>query len=83
MSPDHLINRDLVLQEIRKELVGPAPSGQEIDCTKPLSFDNASDARGPWRQMGSGEEILHRDPPTKRYGVGVLYPSTARAELER
>src|SRR5262249_29679123 len=28
-------------------------------------------------QLGSGDEILQRDSPTKRYGVGVLYPMEA------
>ena len=29
---------------------------------------------GPFHEAGTGQEILLRDPPTKRYGVGVIYP---------
>jgi hypothetical protein len=35
----------------------------------------------PWRQKGSGEEILTRDAPLTRYGVGVLYPIGVSSEI--
>ena len=66
--------RDTLLKALEKELVGPSPQGKEIDCTQPISFDDIKQSYGPWYQKGSGEEILQRDPPGKRYGVGVLYP---------
>lgn len=74
---DHIANRDAVLQALRQELVGPHPLGEEIDCAAAIQFDDAEAAYRPYRQRGSGEEILQRDPPTKRYGVGVLYPMAA------
>ncbi len=52
----------------------PSPAGQEIDCAQNITFDKNEEAYGPWVQMGTGEEILTRDPPGRRYGVGVLYP---------
>jgi hypothetical protein len=67
-----------MLQALREELVGPAPAGQELDCSRPVRFDDAKQAFKPWRQQGTGEEILQRDPPTQRYGVGVLYPVGTR-----
>ncbi|GCE12502.1 helicase-related protein [Tengunoibacter tsumagoiensis] len=78
--PDYANGRDRMLQLLREELIGPSPQGKEIDCTKPISFDVAQESYGPWRQQGSGEEILQRDPPSKRYGVGVLYPWGASIE---
>src|SRR5260370_17657056 len=72
--PDYTGGRDIILQALKEELVGPSPQGREIDCTQPISFDEAKQSYGPWRQQGSGEEILLRDPPCKRYAVGVLYP---------
>ncbi len=72
--------RSSVLQALQEELVGPSPRGSEIDCTQPMFFDNAKESYGPWRQKGSGEEILLRDPPCKRYGVGVLYPMETHAD---
>jgi len=71
---DHIANRDAVLQALRQELVGPHPLGEEIDCAAAIQLDDAEAAYRPYRQRGTGEEILQRDPPTKRYGVGVLYP---------
>lgn len=75
--PDHITNRDSVLRALREELVGPCPLGQEIDCAHAIRLEDAEAAYRPYRQLGSGEEILQRDSPTKRYGVGVLYPMEA------
>lgn len=70
----HIDNRDSVLRALREELVGPCPLGEEIDCTQMVHLEDAETAYRAYRQRGSGEEILQRDSPTKRYGVGVLYP---------
>jgi hypothetical protein len=75
--PDHIANRDTILRALREELVGPCPIGAEIDCTAGIQLDDAEAAYRPYRQLGTGEEILQRDSPTKRYGVGVLYPMEA------
>jgi hypothetical protein len=74
MVTDHLAGRSKVLEALKQELVGPAPMGDETDCTQPLRFDSAEQAYGAHRQKGNGDEILKRDSPTKRYGIGVLYP---------
>lgn len=82
--PNNLDGRSIVLQALQEELVGPSPHGKEIDCMQPISFDDAKESYGPWRQKGSGEEILLRDSPCKRYGVGVLYPmETQEDELSQ
>ena len=78
--PDHITNCDAVLRALRQELVGPCPLGHEIDCAAPVHLDEAEAAYRPYRQLGSGEEILQRDSPTKRYGVGVLYPMEAKID---
>lgn len=75
--PDHIANRDAILRALRGELVGPCPIGDEIDCNAAIQLDEADAAYRPYRQLGTGEEILQRDAPTKRYGVGVLYPMEA------
>src|SRR5215469_8124161 len=72
---DHIADRVGLLGSLRRELVGPDPRGEELDCTQLVMFETAEKSYGPWRQKGSGEEILQRDPPTKRYGIGVLYPA--------
>lgn len=70
----HIANRRRIIAALRAELVGPSPEGRELDCSGDVVFPTVPDSYGPWRQKGSGEEILQRDPPMKRYGVGVLYP---------
>jgi len=75
--PDHVVNRGAILRSLREELVGPSPNGREIDCSAAIQLDDAEAAYRPYRQLGTGDEILQRDAPTKRYGVGVLYPMEA------
>src|SRR5262245_17507806 len=71
---NHVENRTFMAEALRRELVGPDPVGLELDCDRDLRFAEAAKSYGPWVQMGTGEEILQRDSPVKRYGVGVLYP---------
>lgn len=80
--PDHIGNRDEIIRALNEELVGPSPQGEEIDCSKEIFFKDASESNKPWRQKGSGEEILVRDIPCKRYGVGVLYPMGTEQEYD-
>jgi Helicase conserved C-terminal domain len=78
----HIENRDKIIQALREELVGPSPQGKPRNCSGEITFN--SDKEGfydPWRQ-DNGEEILQRDPPRIRYGVGVLYPLNTKLENE-
>src|SRR4051812_14584942 len=79
---DMLSARRVLLAELRRELVGPSPLGKEIDCSRDLEFETFDAAAGPYRQEGSGEEILTGDRPFKRYGIGVLYPIGVAVEAE-
>lgn len=72
---DHVLNRNKVVQALREELVGPSPAGQELDISSlPVYFDSREKSYGPFVVKDTGEEIITRDYPTKRYGIGVLYP---------
>ena len=73
-TPKHLAGRTAMLQALREELLGPAPAGEELDFAESISFKLRSDAFGPFRQKGTGEEVLLRNGPSQRYGIGVLYP---------
>jgi len=79
-NPDHLQGREALVMALREELVGPCPRGAAIDCTGDVAFPDRESAYGPFRQAGSGEEILQRDRPIKRYGIGVLYPPDTPGE---
>src|SRR5437016_7518690 len=78
--PDHAESRAGIVDALRRELVGPDPVGPEIDVEGEIEFKDYNEAYGPWRQRGSAEEILTRDYPAKRYGIGVLFP--LRVSLE-
>jgi Helicase conserved C-terminal domain len=70
---DYLGARDAVTEAVRRELLGPATTGRPLDAAAPISFGTTEDAFGPWLTL-DGQELLDRDQPTRRYGVGVLYP---------
>lgn len=70
----HIHNRNEIVAALREELLGPSPAGPEFDVRRNEPFSNVKDWWGPFRQKGSGEEILTRDTPIKRYGLGVLFP---------
>ena len=69
----HIEHRDQLTEWLRRELVGPWPAGKEIDADAPVLGVEPGDTP-PFRQADSGEEILTREPPARRYGAGVLYP---------
>ena len=72
---DHISNRGIIIQALREELVGPSPAGQELDISSlPLKFNSKEKAYGPFVVKDTNEEVILRDYPTKRYGIGVLYP---------
>ncbi|MBN1922094.1 MAG: helicase [Anaerolineae bacterium] len=77
---DHMFFRQRLVKALQEELVGPSPQGLEIGCSPIPRFDQIEDSYGPWRQKGNGEEILQRDSPTRRYGIGVLHPWSTRVE---
>jgi len=69
----HIENRRKICDFLRRELVGPAPLGEPVDPSRDFSFDSYNDFLLP-RCQTNGEEILQRERPAIRYGVGVLYP---------
>jgi hypothetical protein len=88
---NHHADRESMLAYLRYELVGPwegwdegssrvEPTGEPVDVDRPLVFPTKESAYGPWHQSGSGEEILQRDPPTKRYGIAVLFPQRTQMQ---
>lgn len=72
----HIRNRLKIIDELRKELVGPDPNGTELNISNQVKFDNYYDSYGPFVKKdstGVTQEIL-TSSPLLRYGVGVLYP---------
>jgi hypothetical protein len=80
---ENLENRDWLAERLRAEVVGPDPAGDPIEFEtngqeKVLSWDQLY---APKKQV-SGEEIIWQDPPSKRYGAGILYPQMVTEEVE-
>jgi Helicase conserved C-terminal domain len=79
---DHIANRSHIINFMKRELMGPDPQGPELDFSTNVSFDHRKDTYGSFREKGSGEEILTRDYPLKRYGVGILFCPDYRNEFD-
>lgn len=79
--------RDTMVGAVRRELFGPlpeaAPVGKPLDLASAPRFATWEEARGPWHDMATGEEVLSESGPNQRYGVGILFPRGARPEETR
>lgn len=70
-------NRKWLIERIRAEVVGPDPVGPAEIIPNPSdsqSFSSYSEMKKP-RTTLAGEEVLWQDPPLKRYGAGILFPT--------
>ena len=67
-----LANRETMLARLRAEIVGPDPAGNKVALVdkQAMTWEEFRVAR---RQL-NGEEIVWQDPPTKRFGAGILFP---------
>jgi len=81
-EPNHIENREKVISQLKRELVGPRPAGPEIDCSASVEFEESYEAYRPYRQQGSRQEILTRGRPSNRYGIGVLNPADTAFDFE-
>lgn len=75
-------NRDRLIDNLREEMIGPAPAGEDLDCTAEIVFADVATAYRSYRQMASGDEILQRDGPLNRYGAAVLHPLEKKKETD-
>jgi hypothetical protein len=74
MSPldQNLANREQMLARLRAEIVGPDPAGKPVILADKQAM-TWEEYRNP-RKQENGEEIVWQDPPTKRFGAGILFP---------
>ncbi len=40
---DHVQNRKTIIHALREEFVGPAPRGEEVDCSQPIQIESVND----------------------------------------
>lgn len=68
----NLANREQMLERLRAEVVGPDPAGKPVTLVdkQAMTWEEFRTAR----RQPDGEEIVWQDPPTKRFGAGVLFP---------
>ncbi len=70
----NLRNRRWLIERVRAEVIGPDPTGEALYDPEAsglcMTWD---DIRQPFCTEG-GEEVLWLDPPSKRYGAGILFP---------
>lgn len=76
LRPLHLKGRQDILCGLRRELVGPDLTHEvsllDLNAVPSLSY---ADGRRVWKDQATGEEVLLRDPPSRRYSIGSLFPS--------
>lgn len=76
----NLTNRKHMLSRLRAEIVGPDPCGTPVALLdkQALTWEEFRLAR---KQL-NGEEIVWQDPPTKRFGAGILFPLNTTEQLQ-
>lgn len=79
---NHVANRAVILEQLRRELVGEDPAGTPLDVDKPITFSSWEEYRRPHYQEANGGEILVDQTPTQRYGIGVLFPTEELQDME-
>jgi hypothetical protein len=72
MLEKNLENRDILVDDLKREVIGPDPQGEELMVEDGIEIEYDKYYR-PYKQT-NGEEIIQEIMTTKRYGVGVLYP---------
>lgn len=75
-------SREKIHSALIRELLGPNPQGfgKPLDLTKSVQFSSWEESRGVWHEAITGQEILSEVFPTRRYGVGILFPAGEKAE---
>lgn len=79
-----LSSRQVIEDELRRELVGPletgVPHGKAVQCSEGnIYFETKEDSYGPLYDAATNQEILTTSTPLSRYGIGVLHPGGAPA----
>ena len=74
--------RGIVEDAVRRELFGPsdteAPRGTPLDVSSgSVHFSTKDESRGVFHDQETGQEILTRSDPLRRYGIGVLFNGAA------
>ncbi|MBC2705605.1 helicase-related protein [Desulfobacula sp.] len=70
----HIENRNKLVRFLKSEIMGPCKVGEPLDCSGSIHFESWKDANKPWIQKESLDEIIKKETPINRYGIGVLYP---------
>jgi hypothetical protein len=70
----HIENREKLVHFIRSEMIGPCLTGDKLDCSGEIKIEKWEDAGRPRVQKENGDEIISKETPVNRYGIGVLYP---------
>ena len=77
MANKNLQNREVLIDELRRELMGPDPEGEKIQIPEG-TFNISPDDTYSLQTQNNGEEIIKNGyrtlTPTRRYGIGILYP---------
>jgi hypothetical protein len=89
-SATHLSNREWMASALASEIFGPGrfpgwkndlfAASHEIEPTRGMELDADDFYKKRHVRLSTGEEILKDEAPSKRYGVGLLFPREKEEE---
>ena len=87
----HLSNRQWIVSALADEIYGPGrfhgwkndlyQKPEEIEPVSKMEIDAEEFYKKRHIRMSTKEEILNEEPPSKKYGVGMLFPKEKEEEI--
>lgn len=78
-------NRDLLIESLRAELIGPIPVNknvmQPLEISEKVEFDNLDATFEYYYNAQSGDEILQKNTPIMQYSTAILFPHNSENEM--
>ncbi|MDB4234132.1 helicase-related protein [Alphaproteobacteria bacterium] len=78
---DFLKSRSYLINEIKKEIIGPEPCGDPINLN--IDFPKQDDKPyGPFYNEKDNQEILILESPLQKYGSAIIFPKQNHPQVE-
>ena len=78
---DFLKSRSYLIEEIKKEVIGPEPCGEPISLNN-IPEKHADKPFGPFFNEKDNQEILILESPLEKYGSAIIFPKQIHSQNE-